>query len=153
MPGVAALQQEFNELGIACPCCAQQRGCPLRKHPVAAAILRHVAIRRAALELNIRIRTGVEQHLILAARGKAKHPNAARLFLDFLLSREGQALYVQTMGWTSARADVAPPGYKEMPSDVKTLKSGLSPEDALKVRDEYVAKWKQLWGLGKTLPH
>ena len=37
--------------------------------------------------------------------------------------------------------------------EVKTLKSGLSPEDALKVRDEYVAKWKQLWGLGKTLPH
>ena len=84
---------------------------------------------------------------------RAPHPNAARLFLDFLLSREGQALYVQTMGWTSARADVAPPGYKEMPSDVKTLKSGLSPEDALKVRDEYVAKWKQLWGLGKTLPN
>ena len=84
---------------------------------------------------------------------RAPHPNAARLFLDFLLSREGQALYVQTMGWTSARADVAPPGYKEMPSDVKTLKSGLSPEDALKVRDEYVAKWKQLWGLGKSLPN
>jgi iron(III) transport system substrate-binding protein len=84
---------------------------------------------------------------------RAPHPNAARLFLDFLLSREGQALYVETMGWTSARPDVAPAGYKEMPREVKVLKSGLSPEEALKVRDEYVAKWKQLWDLGKSLPH
>jgi iron(III) transport system substrate-binding protein len=84
---------------------------------------------------------------------RAPHPNAARLFLDFLLSREGQALYVQAMGWTSARADVASPAYKEIPSEIKILKSSLSPEDALKVRDEYVAKWKQLWGLGKTPPN
>jgi iron(III) transport system substrate-binding protein len=82
---------------------------------------------------------------------RAPHPNAARLFLDYLLSREGQTLYVQTMGWSSARADVAPP--KEMPAAVKILKSGLSPEESLKVRDEYVAKWKQLWGLGKSLPN
>jgi iron(III) transport system substrate-binding protein len=84
---------------------------------------------------------------------RAPHPNAARLFLDFLLSREGQALYVETMGWTSARADVPPPGFKEMPRDVKALKSGLSPEESLKVRDGYVAKWKQLWDLGKSLPN
>jgi iron(III) transport system substrate-binding protein len=84
---------------------------------------------------------------------RAPHPNAARLFLDFLLSQEGQTLYVQAMGWTSARSDVAPPDYKEIPSEVRILKSGLSPEKALKVRDEYVAKWKQLWGLGKNLPN
>jgi iron(III) transport system substrate-binding protein len=84
---------------------------------------------------------------------RAPHPNAARLFLDFLLSQEGQTLYVRAMGWTSARSDVAPPDYKEIPSEVKMLKSSLSPEEALKVRDEYVAKWKQLWGLGKTLPN
>jgi iron(III) transport system substrate-binding protein len=84
---------------------------------------------------------------------RAPHPNAARLFLDFLLSREGQALYVQTMGWTSARSDVAAPGYKEMPPEIKILKSSLSPDEALKVRDDYVAKWKQLWGLGKSLPN
>src|SRR5262249_37591446 len=40
---------------------------------------------------------------------RAPHPNAARLFLDFLLSREGQTLYVKEMGWASARADVPPP--------------------------------------------
>jgi iron(III) transport system substrate-binding protein len=84
---------------------------------------------------------------------RAPHPNAARLFLDFLLSQEGQALYVQTMGWTSARFDVAHPGYKEMPREVKILKSSLSPDEALKVRDDYVARWKQLWDLGKSLPN
>ena len=84
---------------------------------------------------------------------RAPHPNAARLFLDFLLSREGQSLYVQTMGWVSARPDVAPPGFQEMPGAVKTLESNLSPDEALQVREQYVARWKQLWGLGKTLPN
>jgi iron(III) transport system substrate-binding protein len=84
---------------------------------------------------------------------RAPHPNAARLFLDFLLSREGQTLYVETMGWNSARADVPHPGFKEMPAEVKTLASGLSAEEALRVRDNYVAKWKQAWGLGKNLPN
>jgi iron(III) transport system substrate-binding protein len=84
---------------------------------------------------------------------RAPHPNAARLFLDFLLSQEGQALYVQTMGWSSARSDVPPPGFKEMPREVKVLPSSLSPEESLKVRDGYVAKWKQLWDLGKSLPN
>jgi iron(III) transport system substrate-binding protein len=84
---------------------------------------------------------------------RAPHPNAARLFLDFLLSREGQTLYVETMGWSSARADVAHPGFKEMPAQVPNLASGLSPEEALRLRDEYVAKWKQAWGLGKNLPN
>jgi iron(III) transport system substrate-binding protein len=84
---------------------------------------------------------------------RAPHPNAARLFIDFLLSQEGQSLYVQTMGWSSARSDVALPAFKEMPPGVKPLKSSLSPEEALQVRDRYVAKWKQLWGLGKTLPN
>ena len=84
---------------------------------------------------------------------RAPHPNAARLFLDFLLSQEGQALYVQTMGWSSARSDVPPPGFKEMPRQVKVLPSNLSPDEALKVRDDYVAKWKQLWDLGKSLPN
>jgi iron(III) transport system substrate-binding protein len=84
---------------------------------------------------------------------RAPHPNAARLFLDFLLSQEGQALYVQTMGWTSARADVALPGFKEMPREVNILKSGLSPDQALKVRDGFVARWKQLWDLGRSLPN
>ena len=83
---------------------------------------------------------------------RAPHPNAARLFLDYLLSQEGQTLYVKAMGWSSARSDVSGPDFAEAPAEIKTLSSGMSPEQALKVRDEYVARWKQLWGLGGALP-
>ncbi len=40
-----------------------------------------------------------------------------------------------------------------MPRGVGAMPSNLSPEEALKVRDDYVAKWKQLWDLGKSLPN
>src|SRR5712691_4724875 len=79
---------------------------------------------------------------------RAPHPNAARLFMDFILSQEGQDIYVKMMGWRSARADVAAPDLKEAPADAKTIAARLSVDDALKARDGYVAKWKQLWGLG-----
>jgi iron(III) transport system substrate-binding protein len=36
--------------------------------------------------------TGVEQHVMLTARTKAKHPNAARLFGNYILSREGNTV-------------------------------------------------------------
>src|SRR5262249_6513420 len=84
---------------------------------------------------------------------RAPHPNAARLFLDFLLSHEGQTLYVKEMGWASARADVAPPEDRDMPASVAILKSPLSADEALKAREAYVARWKQLWGLGTNLPN
>ena len=83
---------------------------------------------------------------------RAPHPNAAKLYLDFLLSSEGQAIYVKLMGWSSARSDVPGPDIKEAPADVETIKPDLSLDEALKVRAGYVAKWKQLWGLGASLP-
>src|SRR5260370_9001066 len=83
---------------------------------------------------------------------RAPHPNAARLFLDFLLSREGQALYVATRGWTSARPDVAPAGYKEMPLGVWILKSCLSHDAARQVREDHVANWELLSCPGPSLP-
>lgn len=79
---------------------------------------------------------------------RAPHPNAAKLFLDFLLSKEGQTVYASAMGWTSARKDGSKSTLAEAPDQVTTMSSGLSPEEALKVRDDYVAKWKKLWGLG-----
>ena len=39
----------------------------------------------------------------------APHPNAARLFLDFTVSKEGQALVVEKFGRRSVRRDVATP--------------------------------------------
>ena len=81
---------------------------------------------------------------------RAPHPNASKLFLDYLLSQEGQAAYAKAMGWSSARADV--PRLADAPADVKALKSGLTPEEALKVRDEYVAKWRTLWNIKGETP-
>jgi iron(III) transport system substrate-binding protein len=83
---------------------------------------------------------------------RAPHPNAAKLYMDFLLSPEGQAIYVQLMGWRSARPDVRAPAINDAPADVKTIPPGLALDDTLKLRDSYVAKWKQLWGLAGNLP-
>lgn len=44
----------------------------------------------------------------IAIMARAPHPNAAKLFVDFGLSREGQDLCQQLMGTYSARKDVAP---------------------------------------------
>jgi iron(III) transport system substrate-binding protein len=78
---------------------------------------------------------------------RAPHPNAARLFMDFILSREGQDLYVKEMGWHSARADAAAPAIAEAPAELVTIDPKLTQDEALKMRDETIAKWKQLWGL------
>ncbi len=64
------LQQQLDELGIAGPRGAQQRRGALRQDRVAAAILRHIAIRRTPLELNIRIGAGLEQHPADIERGE-----------------------------------------------------------------------------------
>ncbi len=76
---------------------------------------------------------------------RAPHPNAARLFQTFMLSQEGQAAYTEAMGRISARSDVAAPKYPDMPPDVHYTYRPV--DDLLKDRPEYVAKWKQLWGL------
>jgi ABC-type Fe3+ transport system substrate-binding protein len=87
-----------------------------------------------------------------------RHPQAraasecSKLYMDFLLSPEGQGIYVKLMGWSSARSDVPAPDIKEAPADAETIKAELSLDETLKVRAGYVAKWKQLWGLGGSLP-
>ena len=78
---------------------------------------------------------------------RAPHPNAARLFMGYLLSQEGQALYTKVMGRVSARADVPLPDFPDMPKQVSYIKHLGTPEEQLKARPELVAKWKQLWGL------
>jgi iron(III) transport system substrate-binding protein len=78
---------------------------------------------------------------------RAPHPFAARLFMDYLMSQEGQALYTQVMGRVSARADVALPKFPEMPSQVTYIPRQGTPEDALAARPALVSKWQTLWGL------
>ena len=41
----------------------------------------------------------------MALAARAPHPNAAMLFIDFILSREGQTLYGK-LGYASARTDL-----------------------------------------------
>ncbi len=45
----------------------------------------------------------------VAILSRAPHPNAARLFVDYCLSREGQVVLRDLLGAYSPRADVAPP--------------------------------------------
>src|SRR5262245_884357 len=47
----------------------------------------------------------------VAIARKAPHPHVAMLFMDFLMSQEGQRLYIE-LGYDSARGDVAGPGAK-----------------------------------------
>jgi len=68
--------------------------------------------------------------------------------MDFLLSPEGQTLYVKLMGWSSARADVSAPGIAEAPAHVEAVNPGSSQDEMLRLRDDYVAKWKELWLAG-----
>jgi iron(III) transport system substrate-binding protein len=50
----------------------------------------------------------------VAVGAKAPHPEAARLFVDFLLSREGQGI-IRGRGRVPARVDLAPGGAQELP--------------------------------------
>ena len=63
---------------------------------------------------------------------RAQHPNAAKLYLDFLLSREGQELYVSADGMDLGAHRRGEPGFKEMPAEIKTISADISPEEALR---------------------
>lgn len=72
---------------------------------------------------------------------QAPHPNAARIFLDFLLSREGQKL-MQTPGRMIARGDLA----NEQAAMLKELKIvPVSPSLAEKL-DEYAKQLRAIFG-------
>ena len=55
----------------------------------------------------------------LVAINKPPHPNAAKVFMNWVLSKEGQSAWVKATGENSRRVDV-PPGDKELLPDPKT---------------------------------
>lgn len=57
----------------------------------------------------------------LSVVSSAPHPQAARLLVDYLLSKKGQTAIVHIMQYFSSRADVEPPKNSGAPSDVKFL--------------------------------
>lgn len=68
------------------------------------------------------------QHWMAGINENAPNPYTARLFLNWLISREGQVLLVQKLGAHSVRSDVQ--SEKEFP-----LKGGLIPFDQLWIMD------------------
>jgi iron(III) transport system substrate-binding protein len=69
--------------------------------------------RRQGLGLNIRPLPGVFDVGLSGAGcscavNRAPHPNAAKVYLDWLLSPQGQAIWNKSSGLTSLRTDVAP---------------------------------------------
>jgi iron(III) transport system substrate-binding protein len=57
----------------------------------------------------------------VAILNNAKHPEEAKLLLDFLLSKEGQEIIQRTVGTYSVRADVSPLDGKPRLSELKQL--------------------------------
>lgn len=58
------------------------------------------------------INTGIETHAILTARGKAKHPNAARLLVNYIMTPEGNKVFNDDPGgFTIYDTSNLPKGY------------------------------------------
>jgi iron(III) transport system substrate-binding protein len=76
---------------------------------------------------------------------RAPHPNAARLFLDFLLSRRGQAA-LAAHRMTSVRTDTPrPPMMTQRPGAMRAIRVGptlLVTQDRL-TRESFMRKWRQ----------
>jgi iron(III) transport system substrate-binding protein len=69
---------------------------------------------------------------------RAPHPNAARLFIDFVLSDEGQRIFVQR-GRESAKPGLKPEGY---PSHLKVVPSRVELAEKLA---EYNQRYRSLF--------
>jgi iron(III) transport system substrate-binding protein len=96
---------------------------------IAYDVLGAYARRRAALEPALglaywRDYTLVVSRIAFISR-RAAHPNAAKLWLDHLLSRRGQAVLVERSGLYSLRDDV--PGDANAAALARTLGSSLKP--------------------------
>jgi iron(III) transport system substrate-binding protein len=73
---------------------------------------------------------------------KAAHPNAAKLFLDWSLSREGQAALLE-FGSVSALRDAATPPGMDM-SKIKVWQP--NDDEFLKLRPSWIAAWSRIFG-------
>ena len=62
--------------------------------PTLAAFVQDMIAKGAPLKLyTLDNTTGIEMQVILTSRAKAKHPNAARLFANYILSPEGNKVF------------------------------------------------------------
>jgi iron(III) transport system substrate-binding protein len=75
----------------------------------------------------------------------APHPNAAKLFLNWFLSIEGQNAMVDNLGFISLLKDAHVP--KGMPKDAKIWIANN--EEYEKLRDEWIDEWSKMYGYNK----
>jgi iron(III) transport system substrate-binding protein len=73
----------------------------------------------------------------------APHPNAARLFIDYLLSKEGQEITAEN-GYFVPRRDVKPPIMKQVPGQMKVIPLSMSLAEKY---NEYFQTYRNLMGL------
>ncbi len=74
----------------------------------------------------------------------APHPNAVKVYLDWLLSKEGQTLFAKAMNYISARVDVPTdhsPWRVPKPGAIKSYTL-----EAMAVKRELVPKLQKLFG-------
>jgi iron(III) transport system substrate-binding protein len=74
---------------------------------------------------------------------KPSHPNAARLFIDFILAKNSQEK-IRSFNRVPARADVEPPSPK---MDQTKLKLRVVPHDTATRYNEYVKDFRSIFGL------
>jgi iron(III) transport system substrate-binding protein len=84
----------------------------------------------------------------IAMFNRAPHPNAAKVYANWLLSKDGQTTFVRTMGYVSNRLDAptdhVPAWRVPMPDGLKTYTM-----DALNVKDQAVALFEEVFGSGR----
>ena len=72
----------------------------------------------------------------------AKNPNAAKLWMNWTHSREGQEVWTKQVGGLSPRTDIAPPA--TAPQNVKVWQA--TEDDFVKLRDSYTKQWNAIFG-------
>jgi iron(III) transport system substrate-binding protein len=119
------------------------------QYPIALGVnpTRMDEFRREGLGLNVRPITSVYEVAVgtggcACAINRAPHPNAAKLYLDWFLSKQGQTIWNRSSGQNSLRTDVEPgdPSMKLTPGAEYLLSSREENyhlrEDAIKVAKE-----------------
>jgi iron(III) transport system substrate-binding protein len=81
----------------------------------------------------------------LALFNKAPHPNAAKIYINWLLSKEGQTVFARASGYVSARADVpsdhTEPWRMPQPGAIKTYTKA-----AMQVKDHLMPLLNEAFG-------
>jgi iron(III) transport system substrate-binding protein len=81
----------------------------------------------------------------LALFNKAPHPNAAKIYINWLLSKEGQTVFARASGYVSARADVpsdhTEPWRMPQPGAIKTYTKA-----AMQVKDNLMPLLNEVFG-------